>query len=342
MGKRKTIDYKWQRWFPWNKDKLTLDEHKDLYGKNRRGRIGYRIGKEVILNPNKKIPSSSYFSLPRHDSLSFNVSAEMARKKWVDVSLYNNIKFISEETVLDYLRNKRSSKIVSNITNGLATFIVSKMLGGGISNHQMNILRGTIAFAASEVLNDIFSDPINIYNNIKTIYDDMQIYIQAGKLIFKAILWFNEKIGVLEFKERNVETVSPTSNEYNRFLKTYPKIANVYKSLSDKNIIGKTVSVVIDRPIDSIHPKNGTVYRLNYGFIPHVFSLDGEEQDAYIIDEDSEVKEYRGKVVAIIHRKDDIENKWVVSNKDRKYSIDEIRQATHFIEQYFDIEIEVN
>ena len=41
---------------------------------------------------------------------------------------------------------------------------------------------------------------------------------------------------------------------------------------------------------------------------------DGEEQDAYIIGVDEPVKKFTGKVVAIIHRKDDIEDKVSVSD----------------------------
>ena len=39
---------------------------------------------------------------------------------------------------------------------------------------------------------------------------------------------------------------------------------------------------------------------------------DGEEQDAYIIGVETPVKEFVGKVIAVIHRKDDVEEKWVV------------------------------
>jgi len=38
---------------------------------------------------------------------------------------------------------------------------------------------------------------------------------------------------------------------------------------------------------------------------------DGEEQDAYILGVEEPLNEFTGKIIAIIHRNDDIEEKWV-------------------------------
>ena len=49
-------------------------------------------------------------------------------------------------------------------------------------------------------------------------------------------------------------------------------------------MIGNIVKVIVDRPLGSVHPKhNDLIYTVNYGYIPEVFALDGEEQDAYIL-----------------------------------------------------------
>lgn len=98
------------------------------------------------------------------------------------------------------------------------------------------------------------------------------------------------------------------------------------------------VKVIVDRPIHSEHPEHkGLVYELNYGYVEGIIAADGEEQDCYIMDVDQPIKEYVGNVIAIIKRLDDIEDKWIVSNKD--FSIEEIRAKTHFQEQYFTIQI---
>ena len=55
------------------------------------------------------------------------------------------------------------------------------------------------------------------------------------------------------------------------------------------------------------------------------------------MDVDVPIKEYEGNVIAVIKRLDDVEEKWIVSNVD--FSIEQIRETTHFQEQYFTIEI---
>ena len=50
-----------------------------------------------------------------------------------------------------------------------------------------------------------------------------------------------------------------------------------------KYLIGRTVTVTVDRPLGSFHPKHKDIYYpINYGYIEGVMAPDGEEQDAYI------------------------------------------------------------
>ena len=100
----------------------------------------------------------------------------------------------------------------------------------------------------------------------------------------------------------------------------------------------KRVKVIIDRPIHSEHPEHkGLIYELNYGYVEGIIAPDGEEQDCYVMDVDVPINEYEGYVIAIIKRFDDVEKKWVVSNRD--FTVEEIRRKTHFQEQYFTIEV---
>ncbi len=100
------------------------------------------------------------------------------------------------------------------------------------------------------------------------------------------------------------------------------------------------VKVIVDRPKGSVHPKYKNIfYEVNYGFIPNVFAPDGEEQDAYIIGVGEPLKEFTGKVIAIIHRLNDIEDKCVVALEDMSFTKEEIWEAVKFQEQYFEIEI---
>lgn len=103
------------------------------------------------------------------------------------------------------------------------------------------------------------------------------------------------------------------------------------------NTIGSIVKVTVDRPMGSYHPVHKNLYYpINYGYVKGIMAQDGEEQDAYVIGVDVPVMEYTGKVVAIIHRNDDEEEKWVVCPKDRIFTKEEIGEQVRFQEQFFD------
>ncbi len=51
----------------------------------------------------------------------------------------------------------------------------------------------------------------------------------------------------------------------------------------NEEYIGKKVTVEMDRPLGTKHPKHGFIYEVNYGFIPGTVSGDGEELDAYVL-----------------------------------------------------------
>ncbi len=93
--------------------------------------------------------------------------------------------------------------------------------------------------------------------------------------------------------------------------------------------LGKQVDMIFDRPA------NGEI--INYGYIEDIFSLDGGEVDCYYLDSLEPLKQASGRVVAVVKRKDDVEDKLVVSNK--KFNIEEIAELINFNEQYFDSEI---
>jgi inorganic pyrophosphatase len=104
-----------------------------------------------------------------------------------------------------------------------------------------------------------------------------------------------------------------------------------------KDIIGSFVKGTIDRPIGSAHPDYpDLIYPINYGYVEGVLAADGEEQDVYVLGCDTPLKTFEGKVVAIYHRMNDNEDKWIVSLEDRDYSDEEILEAIAFQERYFE------
>lgn len=108
------------------------------------------------------------------------------------------------------------------------------------------------------------------------------------------------------------------------------------KSVIANDYLGKNVSIVIDRKLGTKHPKYGFIYMVNYGYVPNTISGDGEELDAYLLGVFESVDEFIGKVIAVIHRTNDDDDKLVVVPDDRKYSDDAIRALTEFQEQYFE------
>ena len=105
-------------------------------------------------------------------------------------------------------------------------------------------------------------------------------------------------------------------------------------------MLGKTVKVIIDRPLGTYHPKHKDLYYpINYGYIEDIIAPDGEEQDAYILGVNEPVSEFTGKIIAIIKRLDDVEEKWVVAPENMTFTKDEIMSQVEFQEKYFKTEI---
>lgn len=73
-----------------------------------------------------------------------------------------------------------------------------------------------------------------------------------------------------------------------------------------KHYLGKEVSIEIDRPLGTRHPKHGFMYMINYGFFPNTISGDGD--------------------------------KLIVLKDGKDYSDDAMRSLTGFQEKYLNIQ----
>ena len=98
--------------------------------------------------------------------------------------------------------------------------------------------------------------------------------------------------------------------------------------------IGKIVTVKMDRPLGSKHPKWGFFYPLNYGFVPGTKAPDGEELDAYVLGVYEPLEEFTGKVIAIIERHSDDDDKLIVAKDGKEFTDDQIKALTDFQEQW--------
>ena len=105
---------------------------------------------------------------------------------------------------------------------------------------------------------------------------------------------------------------------------------------NSNDYLNKIVTVNIDRKLGTLHPKHGFMYMLNYGCIPNTKSPDGEELDAYLLGVFDPVDTFEGKVIAIIKRTNDNDDKLIVVPKDKEYTDDQIKALTEFQERFFE------
>lgn len=102
-----------------------------------------------------------------------------------------------------------------------------------------------------------------------------------------------------------------------------------------EEFLGKIVTVTVDRPLGSKHPRHGFQYPANYGFVPDTISSDGEELDAYVLGVTKPLTTFTGRCIAVIHRTNDNDDKLIVVKDGVLLTDEEIRSSTDFQEQYF-------
>ncbi len=100
--------------------------------------------------------------------------------------------------------------------------------------------------------------------------------------------------------------------------------------------LGQRVTVLVDRPLGSVHPRYPDLrYPVNYGELPGTVSGDGKPIDAYLLGWQRPVETVQGRVVAVLERADDAEDKLVVVRGDLSLTDEEIMRAVEFQEQFF-------
>ena len=106
-----------------------------------------------------------------------------------------------------------------------------------------------------------------------------------------------------------------------------------------KKYLGQNVEVTIDRQLGTKHPKWDFIYGVNYGYLEGVKAPDGDDLDAYVLKVNIPVEKFSGKVVAIVHRLNNDDDKLVVIPEGEEISDEEIDEATEFQEKFFKHEI---
>ena len=144
----------------------------------------------------------------------------------------------------------------------------------------------------------------------------------------------------LQYQRIKFDLMHSTSNrsEYTKGKDEF--ISSVRRRAIALSLLGNEVTVKIDRPKGAPHPDYpDTVYPINYGYIEGTMGGDGEPVDAYILGVDEPQKLYTGKVIGIVHRKDDIEDKLLVAPIDYTTTPEQAKNEISFVESYFDSDI---
>lgn len=104
-----------------------------------------------------------------------------------------------------------------------------------------------------------------------------------------------------------------------------------------ESYLGKTVKIEIDRPIGYVHRKGEKtlVYPINYGYIPDVLGGDDEELDVFLVDVDEPVSTYEGRIIGIVYRADDVEDKLIMAPEGVNLTASQMARAVYFQEKYY-------
>ncbi len=107
--------------------------------------------------------------------------------------------------------------------------------------------------------------------------------------------------------------------------------------------LGKIATIEIDRPIGYVHRKGSKtlIYPINYGYIPNVLGGDGEELDVFLLGVNEPVTSYTGRIIGIVYRADDVEDKLVMAPDGEHFTAEEIARAVYFQEKYYQTTIRV-
>lgn len=225
------------------------------------------------LNPTQSTLVQPTISRPPYRGRSVVVNVAQKQRE------QNVQRYKEKENILDDIRDYRSSKIVSNISNNLATFIV-RCGGRQWDNATKNIVRSAIALAVSEITNKSLEKPMEIINNIK-------LFIKVGKTIYKIITWIDKLTKLFTTDEKSISIVSEDDVEYLGYIREYPRLMGATQIINVHNLVMRY------KVGDTVLLKNGKVVRISKVDVVaqkyYVVSLDRERLE-FVITE-SEISE---------------------------------------------------
>ena len=97
-------------------------------------------------------------------------------------------------------------------------------------------------------------------------------------------------------------------------------------------MLGKFVKVRVTSPMYSYNKRFGFKYKLNYGIMEGFKTRKNTVQFAYIMGINHPVRNFDGRVIAVIRRHGGKGVAWVVAPKSTRYIVNDIREAISFAE----------
>ena len=97
-------------------------------------------------------------------------------------------------------------------------------------------------------------------------------------------------------------------------------------------MLGKFVKVRVTYPMHSFNSRYGFKYKLNFGTIEGSASKRNVPQFAYIMGIDHPVRNFDGRVIAVIKRYNNKGIVWVVAPKSTRFIVNDIKKAVDFAE----------
>lgn len=159
--------------------------------------------------------------------------------------------------------------------------------------------------------------------------------------------YLNENFDIAKEYENlkvSLAQMNPIDKGREKYLKgKHEFITKTLRTALVKSYLGKTVRIEIDRPIGTPHPKHPEIlYPINYGYIPNVYGGDGEELDVYILGIEEKLEfDVTAKIIGIVYRRNDVEDKLVAAPEGDVYTAEEIERCIHFQEQFYDSYVEI-
>lgn len=238
-----------------------------------------------------------------------------------------------------WIRNSKGEYLISQRAASRPTFpLMWECVGGSVIQGEDSIT-GAVREVKEEVGIDLLpEDGKLLFTKIKGVINgehcnditDVWLFEYDGELMLEQATTDE----VVDCKWMTKEEIKVLIND-GKFVHTLDYFFSVLdmKEQDYSDIIGKTVSGKISRPLGSSH--SGITYLINYGQVRDVFTEDGSEQNVYVFGSNKPLQEFTGTIIAVYHHFNDVKDTWIVSLDGKEISDEKILGDIAFKEQFF-------